>query len=131
MTGEVWTSAVKAGQGFALCLAVAILSDLVLARPARLAGLGRGRHPVSASCSPGPEGRSRPSGTPPRRAQAAWWRATLVVGLGRLVADAAGLLLVFFLLPSEWALVGGALGLVTWRFAWSLAGPVRMGRQVS
>lgn len=39
----------------------------------------------------------------------------MVVGLGRLAADAAGLVLVYVLLAGVWALVGGALGLLGWR----------------
>lgn len=104
MTGlaEAWTFAARAGQGFVLCLAVAALADLVLAL------------------------RDRRAGTGTRRAQ---WRSLMVMGLGRLAADALGLLLVFFLLANEWALVGGALGLLCWRALWVTFATRRLPRR--
>ena len=46
------------------------------------------------------------------------WRRLMVLNVGRLVSDAMGMLLVFLFLPGEWALIGGALGLLSWRAIW-------------
>lgn len=105
--------AAEAGQGFALCLTVAAVSDLILLR--------RWRHLTGRAARPG-DPRPRAGRRPVQ------WRALMVVSLGRLAADAVGLLLVFFLLPGEWALIGGALGLVTWRFLWVALSTRRLPR---
>ena len=81
-----------AARGFAICFAVAALADLALGRRTRITG---------------------PAGS--RQVQ---WRRLMALSIGRLLSDAVGLLIVFFLLPGEWSLIGGALGLLSWRAIW-------------
>lgn len=81
-----------AARGFALCFAVAALADLVLGRRTRAGGPGGSRQTQ--------------------------WRGLMVLSVGRLLSDALGMLLVFFILPGEWSLIGGALGLLSWRAIW-------------
>ncbi|MDI6825190.1 MAG: hypothetical protein QME93_05835 [Bacillota bacterium] len=123
MMGVTAVGAVLAevGQGFALCLAVAALSDLVLRHWSHLASRApaTGGRDEAASRTPGTGAPGAPDGTTDvpgaRGRRAAQVRALMVVSLGRLAADGVGLVLVFFLLAEVWALVGGALGLVSWR----------------
>lgn len=94
-----------AAEGFVLCFAVAAAADLVLGRRTQLTG------PVGS-----------------RQIQ---WRRLMVLSVGRLLSDAVGLVAVFFLLAREWALIGGALGLLSWRGIWLAFGarPAATARQ--
>ncbi len=135
----------EVGRGFVICLAVAAFADLLLRRwsgaaarapaagarneaarrrpatgahdgvesaAAAAGGAAHGACRVAASGGlPGPGGVT----DLPGRRRGGQWRALMVVSLGRLAADAVGLVLVFFLLADVWALIGGALGLLSWR----------------